>query len=299
MKSLLGILFSFLLGIFAPLAQPNPEFVYSLRLKNLAFDCDTVGSNGRIILHERTYIKKYSNTSIDIFAKNTVNPNFSFVSGFLPRNLVSNYTYNNITSMSIMIPNITVRAWKYDFNMDLKNRIIHLSPNIQTTNDMKIIHVYYYYNESRPRSLGCANQLSINSSSLVSNNSTYFINNTNIVTNDTTYNYQEDPYFEFPDRPLSVLPISNTTVGNTTVVTPETEYPLPYIPETNDTISTVVVVDSKSDKFKGTEFTETQFWTLIRGLGGGILFLSLIVRLIKREKRLMTEFMLKNTVSEI
>jgi len=294
MKSLLGILFSFLLGISAPLAQPNPEFVYSLRLKNLAFDCDTVGVNGRIILHERSYIKKYSNTSIDVFVKNTVNPNFSFVSGFLPRNPVSNYTYNNITSMSIMIPNITgitVRAWRYDFKMDLKNKIIYLSPNSQTTNDMRIIHVYYYYGQTIPRSPGCVNQTILPAIT----NTTSIINNTTTSITNTTYAFEEDPYFELPDRPLPIIPSVNTT--NNTVVNPE--YPLPDVPETNNTMNTVVMVDSKSDKFQGTELTETQFWTLVGGLGGGILFLTLMVKLVKRERRLMKEFMLKNTVSEL
>lgn len=336
------IITKFILGCISVLAtfinpikaQPirSPEFLYSIQIKNLTFDCDNVGSNGRVILHEGLYIKKNSNTSIDVYAKNVVNANYTFASTTLPKNPVSNYTYNNITSMSIIIPNyvaLVVRPWRYSFKIDLNNRIIYISPSSQTTIYMKIINIFYYYNNRiPPRYPGCFNMSSIinnttinfNNTTNITNitNITIFINQTNSYENYTSIvtdenEIVEDPYFDvpiFPDRPMPVLPnnnsssntinINNTTITNITNISDSNIeiYPIPEHPgNTND--NSVQVESNTSDKFEGTKLTETQFWTLVGGLLGGILLISLLIKLIKKERWLIKEQILNGNKTQV
>lgn len=278
------------LSILGTIINPvlsQSSLVYSVKLNNLTFDCDNVGTNHRIILHDPFYIEKHSNTSIDIYAYQS---NYTYsLSGYgFPKNLVANYTYNNITSISIS--NLTygyfgIRPWRYDIKIDLKNRIFHMSANSFTKNDT-VINVIYYYNVNNTRIPACSKKDKISDELII----------------DNTYSSStaEDGYFDeitFPYRPMPTAPVSGNIYNSSTA---EDGYYLPENPSNNDTILIKNIEADSSDKFEGTVLTEKQFWTLVGGLGGGILLICLMIKLIKREKRLAKELFLKqHTFSEV
>lgn len=97
-------------------------------------------------------------------------------------------------------------------------------------------------------------------------------------------------YYEYINNTNIRYPaISNTT--NTILPLPN-DYPHPPY-ETPEEIKTVTISSSSDDKFEGTELTETQFWTLVGGLLGGLAFISLMIYCIRKERNRIKNIMIR------
>lgn len=100
------------------------------------------------------------------------------------------------------------------------------------------------------------------------------------------YEYINNTNIRYPAI-LNTTNISNTT---TTILPLPVDYP-PY--ETPEEIKTVTITSSSDDKFEGTELTETQFWTLVGGLLGGLAFISLMIYCIRKERNRIKSIMIR------
>jgi len=250
--------------------------ILSVQLSNLTFDCDNIGLNHRVLLREPFYIENKSNTSIDIYAYHS-NYTFSIVNGYtwIP---VSNYTYNNISSLRIFnmdYGQFGIRPWQYNMKLDIQNKILYLSANNFTKYDQKILNVIYYYNENNTRIAACKKNKSIVTIPVYSE----------ISNISETVEIVEDPPYFFPDRPMPVKP-NVTTLVNTTIK---------IYPELNNTIP----VEGISQNVFGTVLNKIEFWGLIAGISISLLFLLSMIILVKRERRLKEKDTIQNIITPI
>jgi hypothetical protein len=230
--------------------------IYSIKAINLTFNPYSMNGEQRVILHPPSAIVTYNEkeSMIDIYDIQSRNYDVSFVSGTL-KNITHNMTYKNILSFSLVNQNYTFAVGVRPSPYTLK---IDLINKILTLTDPlpdknNLKIINVFYYE--------------------------YINNTNIR------------YPAILNTTRLTLPNTTNTTNTTLPLYPD-DYPHPPY-EIPEEIKTVTISSSSDDKFEGTELTETQFWTLVGGLLGGLAFISLMIYCIRKERRRIKDIMIR------